>query len=128
MKKPDLHPVRLEPSLESDLAELVRTDKPYNSREMVPHDIGKLTSEAVVAQYEQAAASVEQLGEAIKESVAKLEAVIADHATDLKLIADAANTIREKGKRVQIQIEEANALTVEIREACASFTKMAGVR
>jgi len=39
MKKPDLHPVRLEPSLESDLAELVRTDKPYNSREMVPHDI-----------------------------------------------------------------------------------------
>ena len=117
------------PSLEDELASLVReprSEPPAITIQSVP-DLGKLTSEAVLAQYEHAAKSVEAMGHAVKASIAKLQEAMNDHLADLQLIAKAADHIREKGKTEQAQIEAAIALTKDIRDICAGFTGNKGV-
>jgi ABC-type transporter Mla subunit MlaD len=123
---------RTEPSLESGIAELARTLPPPNRLPQThPHidmqadvpDLSRLTSEAVMAQYDEAAKSVEALGGAVRQTTADLEAAMADLANSLKLISDAANHIREKGADVQRKIERVNELTKEVRSVCEGFTR-----
>ena len=106
-------------ALEDGIAELAR----LAPRDINPADLGKLTSEAVLAQFDHAAKAVEAMGVAVRESAAKMEAAMKDHTADLELISKAAEHIRQKGANVQAQIEQASALTAEIREACAQFQK-----
>jgi len=102
-------------------------------------DLGRLSAEAVQAQYEYAARSVEGMGTAIKERMAKIEAsmedsrketqLLADAAdqamqrceADMKLLAEAAAAIREKGKFVYAQIDEASAVSKSIGATAAEF-------
>jgi len=89
-------------------------------------EIAKLTAAGVTAQYEAAAEAIEKMGVEVKDRVAKLEAALSECDKDLKLIAEAAASIREKGKLVAMQIEEASALSKDIRESCADFRKKVG--
>jgi hypothetical protein len=89
-------------------------------------DIGRLSAEAVLAQYEAAAKSVEGMGDEIKERIRRLEAALVEADKDMKLVAEAAAAIREKGKLVYAQIEEASSLSEGIRNACADFRKKVG--
>jgi autotransporter translocation and assembly factor TamB len=89
-------------------------------------DLGRLSAEAVLAQYEEAAKSVEGMGTEIKTRIERLEAALIEADKDMKLVAEAAAAIREKGKLVYIQIEEASGLSQEIRDACANFRKKVG--
>lgn len=86
-------------------------------------DIGRLSAEAVLAQYEAAAKSVEGMGEEIKDRIKRLEAALVEADADLKLVAEAAAAIREKGRLVYVQIEEAAGVSQKIRDACADFRK-----
>jgi hypothetical protein len=89
-------------------------------------DIGRLSAEAVLAQYDHAAKCVEELGLEVKERIRKLEDQLKEADADLKLIGEAANKIREKGKLVHAQIEEASQLSKDIRETCAEFVRKVG--
>lgn len=89
-------------------------------------DVGRLSAEAVLAQYEAAAKAVEGMGNEIKERIKRLEAALIEADKDMKLVAEAAAAIREKGKLVYIQIEEASELSSGIRNACADFRKKVG--
>jgi hypothetical protein len=89
-------------------------------------DIGRLSAEAVLAQYDHAAKCVEELGLEVKERIRKLEGQLKEADADLKLIAEAADKIRDKGKMVHLQIEEASQLSKDIRETCAEFVRKVG--
>ena len=91
-----------------------------------PDDIGRLSAEAVLAQYDHAAKCVEELGLEVKDRIRKLEDQLKEADADLKLIGEAANKIREKGKLVHMQIEEASQLSKDIRETCAEFVRKVG--
>lgn len=90
-------------------------------------DLGKLSAEAVQTQYELAAKAVEELGVAVRERIARLQAALEECDSDLKLLADAAAHIRDKGNLVYAQIDEASALSSEIRTTVSDFKTKLGV-
>jgi uncharacterized coiled-coil DUF342 family protein len=90
-------------------------------------DLGRMSAEAVLTQYEAAAKAVEEMGDAVKERVRNIAGALLECDADMKEIAETAASIREKGKHVQVQIEEASALSSSIRSACIEFKKKVGL-
>jgi len=95
--------------------------------EISHEDLGRLSAEAVLSQYEGAAKAIEGLGEEITDRARKLEASLIEADRDLKLIAEAAEAIREKGKLVYVQIEEASGVSRNIRDVCAELRNKVGI-
>jgi hypothetical protein len=89
------------------------------------HDLGRLSAEAVLKQYETAAHNVEEMGAAVKERIAALTAALAECDADMRLIGEAANAIREKGKHAYAHIEHTAAVSREIRAICSEFQRKA---
>jgi hypothetical protein len=118
--------------LERDIQHLLGSSRATRPAPAIPapvidhEDIGKLSAEAVLSQYDQAAKSVEELGNEIKDRIRKLEAAMIEANNDLKLIADASQKIMEKGKQVYLQIEEASGVSKDIRDTCAEFVRRVG--
>src|SRR5580765_6860218 len=91
----------------------------YDASELPPipaENLGRLSAEAVQAQYETAAEAVQTMGAEVKTRITKLEAAMADCDMCMKTLAEAAAAIREKGKLVYAQIEESATLCTEIRD------------
>lgn len=86
-------------------------------------DLGKLSADAVRAQYAAAAKSVEAMGEEILKRVGSIESALAEAECDLKLLEEAAAAIREKGNLVALQIEEMSSVSKDIRTVVAEFKK-----
>jgi uncharacterized coiled-coil DUF342 family protein len=63
----------------------------------------------------------------VKDRVQKIAAALLECDKDMKEIAETAQSIREKGNHVRIQIEEASALSNDIRSACIEFKKKVGL-
>ncbi|HEX2558399.1 MAG TPA: hypothetical protein VHK86_08780 [Nitrososphaera sp.] len=81
-------------------------------------NIGRLSAEAIVQQYEAAAKQVEELGVETKEIAAKLTEALKECDEDMRVIAETAQAIRDKGKSIFIQIEDASRITTELRRTC----------
>ena len=88
-------------------------------------DIGRLSAEAVQAQYEAAALSVEQMSAAVRK---RMEATLSDCDAEMGRLADAAAAIREKGKQVYLQIERDSALSKAIQHAIDDVKKRMDVK
>jgi methyl-accepting chemotaxis protein len=86
-------------------------------------ELGKISAEAIVQQYEAAAKQVEEMGNEIRESTKKLAAALAEHNEDMKLIAETVQAIRERGKTIFLQIEDASNITTELRATCVELKK-----
>jgi len=96
----------------------------YDASELPPipaENLGRLSAEAVQAQYETAAEAVQTMGAEVKTRITKLEAAMADCDMCMKTLAEAAAAIREKGKLVYAQIEESATLCTEIRDTCEAL-------
>jgi DNA-directed RNA polymerase len=89
-----------------------------------PEDIGRLTAEAVQKQYEEAAKAVEEMGKVVKERIQRLEQCLRECDNDLKVIAEMAQAIVEKGSHVAAEIEHTNSVAADIRAACNNFQQM----
>lgn len=114
-------------TLERDVQEARELRRmPAQVDQLTDKDIGRLSAEAVLGQYEAAAKSVEGMGEEIKGRIKTLEAAMNEADKDLKLVAEAAQAIREKGKLVQTQIEEASNVSQDIRTMCTNLRKKIG--
>lgn len=111
------HPTDLD-ALEREMGGFIDSQQPEPAR-----DLGVLSAEAVLMQYEAAAKSFEELGVEIKDRIAKLQAMLMECDHDLKLIADGAEAIREKGKMAHAQIAEACQVSSQIRSACDAFSR-----
>jgi hypothetical protein len=89
-------------------------------------DLGRMSAEAVLTQYEAAAISVEDMGISVKAMVKKLGEALIECGDDMKHLNETAVEIREKGKHYEALIGRVNDLSKSIRDACAEFKKQVG--
>jgi hypothetical protein len=86
-------------------------------------NLGKMSADAVRAQYEAAAKAFEVMGEEVKDRIDKLEASLDEAAASMKLLSEAAAAIREQGKLAHMQIAEMSSVTKNINTMCAEVMK-----
>jgi Skp family chaperone for outer membrane proteins len=84
-------------------------------------EIGKLSAEAVVREYEAAAKEIETLGAELVERVKQCEAMTRDALAVTEELKDTAKRYREEAKRVFIQIEECSQISAEVRKTCIAL-------
>jgi hypothetical protein len=81
-------------------------------------EIGKLSAEAVVREYEAAAKEIEDLGAELIERVTQCQAVTREAFAVTDELKEIAERYREEAKRVFIQIENCSLATAEVRQTC----------
>ena len=84
-------------------------------------EIGKLSAEAIVKEYEEAAKEIEAMGGVVREMVQRCEQLSASAADTLKDIKSTAARYRKEGKRIFHEIESCSSATDEVRRMCESF-------
>ena len=84
-------------------------------------EIGKLSAEAIVREYEAAAKDIEAMGAELVERVKQCEAMTRDALSVTKEMKETAARYREEAKRVFVQIENCSLVTAEVRKTCGDL-------
>jgi hypothetical protein len=84
-------------------------------------EIGKLSAEAVVREYEAAAKEIEGMGAELIERVKQCEAMVRDALAVTEEMKDTAARYREEAKRIFLQIENCTLMTAEVRKTCTEL-------
>jgi hypothetical protein len=87
------------------------------------NQVGKLSAEAVVREYEAAVKEIEALGAELAEAAKKCEAMVAGVHAMVGEIKELAANYREEGKRYFLQIEDCSLMTAEVRSVCETLKK-----
>ena len=86
-------------------------------------EIGKLSAEAVVREYEAAAKAIEEMGAELVARVKQCEAITHDALSATQEMKETAKRYREEAKRVFLQIENCSLMTAEVRKTCTELKK-----
>lgn len=86
-------------------------------------EVGRLSAEAVVRDYEAAAKHIEAMGKELMETARKAEAMAAGAHAALAEVKETAERYRDEGKRIFLQIEDCALMTQEVRDTCGTLTK-----
>ena len=86
-------------------------------------EVGKLSAEAVVREYEAAAKDIEDLGVELVGHVKQCEAMSREALTVIEELKETAGRYREEAKRVFLQIENCSRVTAEVRRTCVEMRK-----
>jgi hypothetical protein len=90
-------------------------------------EIGKLSAEAVVREYESAAKEIEAMGVELIERVKQCEAMVRDALAVTEELKETAGRYRAEAKRVFLEIEDCSLVTAEVRKVCNELIeKIAG--
>jgi hypothetical protein len=81
-------------------------------------EIGKLSAEAVVREYESAAKEIEAMGAELIERVRQCEAMVRDALAVTEEMKETAARYRVEAKRVFLEIEDCSLVTAEVRKTC----------
>jgi hypothetical protein len=84
-------------------------------------EIGKLSAEAVIKEYEETAKEIEAIGEFVKDMLQRCDQLAVSTSTMLKDIKATAARYRKEGKRMFQEIETCSSTTDEVRRLCESF-------
>ena len=84
-------------------------------------EIGKLSAEAIVKEYEATAKEIEAMGQTVNEMVQRCEQLTASATAMLKDIKNTAQRYRKEGKRMFDEIEQCSNATDEVRKLCENF-------
>lgn len=84
-------------------------------------EIGKLSAEAVVREYEAAAKDIEDLGVELVEYVKQCETMSREALEVIDELKETAGRYREEAKRVFLQIENCSLVTAAVRKTCAEM-------
>jgi len=84
-------------------------------------EIGRLSAEAVVREYEAAAKDIEALGVELVENVRQCEAMNRDSLVVIEELKETAARYRAEAKRVFVQIENYSLMMAEVRKTCAAI-------
>ena len=87
------------------------------------NQVGKLSAEAVVREYDAAVKEIEALGVELAEAAKKCEAMVAGVHAMVTEIKELAANYREEGKRYFLQIEACSLMTSEVRTVCETLKK-----
>ena len=104
-----------------------RTQTPILSMpEYVEHrdgasEIGRLSAEAVVREYEAAAKEIEAMGAELIERVKQCEAMTRDALAATDEMKETAKRYREEAKRIFLKIEDCSLMTAEVRKTCTAL-------
>jgi hypothetical protein len=91
-------------------------------------EIGKLTAETIVGEYETAAREIEGMGAQLIDCVKRCEALTRDAFFVIEEMKETAARYREEAKRVFLQIENCMLMTAEVRKTCTEFKEKVAVR
>ena len=89
-------------------------------------EIGKLSAEAVVREYEAAAKDIEAMGAELIERVKQCEAMVRDALAATEEMKETAARYREEAKRIFLQIENCSLMTAEVRKTCTELQEKIG--
>jgi hypothetical protein len=90
-------------------------------------EIGKLSAEAVVREYESAAKEIETLGVELIQRVKQCEDMTRDALVVIDEMKQTAARYRTEAKRIFLEIEDCSLMTAEVRKICNELTeKIAG--
>lgn len=81
-------------------------------------EIGKLSAEAVVREYESAAKEIEAMGTELIERVRQCEAMVRDALAVTEEMKETAARYRMEAKRIFLEIEDCSRVTAEVRKTC----------
>jgi predicted nuclease with TOPRIM domain len=84
-------------------------------------EIGKLSAEAIVKEYEATAKEIEAMGQTVNEMVQRCDQLTASASAMLKDIKATAARYRKEGKRMFNEIEQCSTAAEEVRKLCESF-------
>lgn len=84
-------------------------------------EIGKLSAEAIVKEYELAAQEIEAMGVELIARVKQCESMTIEALAVTEQMKATAARYREEGKRIFEQIEGCSLLTAEVRKACVEM-------
>jgi hypothetical protein len=87
------------------------------------NQVGKLSAEAVVREYDAAVKEIEALGAELSDAARKCEAMVAGVHAMVGEIKELAAKYREEGKRYFLQIEDCSLMTSEVRSVCETLKK-----
>jgi hypothetical protein len=90
-------------------------------------EIGKLTAEAIVREYETAAKEIEGMGAHLIDCVKRCEAMTRDAFLVIEEMKETATRYREEAKRVFLQIEDCTLMTAEVRKTCTELKEKIAV-
>ena len=90
-------------------------------------EIGKLTAEAIVREYEAAAKEIEAMGAELVERVKQCEAMTRDAFGVTEELKETAERYREEARRVFVQIENCSLVTAEVRKTCTELKERIAV-
>ena len=85
--------------------------------------IGKLSAEAVIAQYEDAVKALEAMGTTLIDCVQRAEKMAAGCKDAITYVQDTAQKYREEAKVIFDRIEQASVMTAEVRSVCDEMRK-----
>ena len=113
-------------SLPSDFAPLSVRAPDMAMPDYVEHrdgatEIGRLSAEAVVREYEAAAKDIEALGQELVENVKHCEAMNRDSLVVIEELKETAERYRKEARRVFLQIENYSLVMAEVRKNCAEM-------
>ena len=91
-------------------------------------EIGKLSAEAVVREYEAAAKDIEAMGAELIERVKQCEAMTRDALFVTEEMKETAARYREEAKRIFLQIENCTLMTAEVRKTCTELKEKIAAR
>lgn len=120
------------PVLASDPTTAPRVNAPAMMPDYVEHragatEIGKLSAEAVVREYESAAKEIEAMSAELIGLAKQCELVTRNALTVTEELKETAGRYREEAKRVFLQIENCSQVTAEVRDVCTQLReKIAG--
>jgi hypothetical protein len=96
---------------------------PYVEHHADLDQIGKLSAEAVIAQYEGAVKALEDMGATLIDCVKRAEKMAAGCKDAINYVHDTAQKYREEAKLIFERIEQASAVTAEVRSVCDEMRK-----
>jgi hypothetical protein len=85
--------------------------------------IGKLSAEAVVAQYEDAVKALEAMGTTLIDCVQRAEKMAAGCKDAIAYVQDTAQKYREEANLIFDRIQQASVMTAEVRSVCDDMRK-----
>lgn len=94
--------------------------------QVTAEDLGRITAEAINADYEEAAKALAELGKMLSERIAALDKLRQDAQIALRDCLDTAQSYREAGRRHAERIESTAAMTAEVRDTCEAMRKKLG--
>jgi hypothetical protein len=90
-------------------------------------EIGKLSAEGVLREYEAAAKEIEAMGAELIERVRQCEEMTRDALSVMDEMKETAARYREEAKRIFVQIENCSLVTAEVRKTCTELKEKIAV-